>query len=74
MGVYNRQYVDRVSWENSPSVSTPLDAELLNQMDEGLQKIDAEAKNAVDTLVKMIEEGGGKGWDTLRYLQFTESF
>ena len=65
MGLYNRQYEDRVSWENSPSVSTPLEAELLNQMDEGLQKIDAEAERVVDILKAMIDAGGGGGIDTV---------
>lgn len=59
MSVYNRQYTDRVNWQNAPSVSTPLDEEKLNIMDAGLEAIDAEAKRAVDALVEMIEGGGG---------------
>lgn len=66
MSVYNRQYTDRVNWQNAPSVSTPLDEEKLNIMDAGLQAIDEEAKRAVDTLVEMIEGGGGGGKDTIR--------
>ena len=66
MSVYNRQYTDRVNWQNAPSVSTPLDEEKLNIMDAGLQAIDAEAKRAVDALVEMIEGGGGGGKDTIR--------
>lgn len=59
MSVYERQYTDGVNWENTPSVSTPLSAEKLNVMDNGLEKIDAAAKSAVDQLVEMIEGGGG---------------
>lgn len=72
--VYQRQYTDSVSWENTPSVATPIDADNLNKMDEGLQAIDAAVEDAVNKLEQMIEAGGGRGWDTLRYLQFTESF
>ena len=72
MSVYNRQYTDRVNWQNAPSVSTPLDEEKLNIMDAGLQAIDAEAKRAVDALVEMIEAGGGGGMDTIKRLLFCD--
>lgn len=64
-GVYQRQYADGVSWENTPSVATPIDADNLNKMDEGLQAIDAAVENAVNRLEEMIEAGGGGGIDAI---------
>lgn len=71
MSVYNRQYTNRVNWQNAPSVSTPLAEEKLNIMDAGLEAIDAEAKRAVDALVEMIEAGGGGAKDTIHHLFFS---
>jgi hypothetical protein len=71
MAIYERQYTNRVNWQNSPSVATPLDAEKLNIMDKGLQDIDAAAKNAIDQLVEMIDGGGGM--DTIKNVFFVTS-
>lgn len=71
MAIYERQYPNRVNWQNTPSVSTPLAAEKLNIMDKGLQDIDAAAKNAIDQLVEMIDGGGGM--DTIKNLFFVKS-
>lgn len=69
--VYQRQYTDGVSWENTPSVASPIDADNLNKMDEGLQAIDSAVAVAVDRLEQMIEEGGGGGIDAIvRKLDF----
>ncbi|MGN0506630.1 MAG: hypothetical protein ACI4FZ_08720 [Lachnospiraceae bacterium] len=49
----------RVNWEDAPSENTPLDAEHLNQMDEGIAKLDEEkmdkSGNADDAIVKFEE-------------------
>lgn len=71
MAIYERQYPNRVNWQNTPSVSTPLAAEKLNIMDKGLQDIDAAAKNAIDQLVEMIDGGGGM--DTIKNVFFVIS-
>lgn len=70
--IYTRQYLNRVNWQNMPSVSTPMDADDLNQMDLGIQKVDAAVKEAVDILdenlndaVAELQENFGAGVDAV---------
>lgn len=44
---YNRQYQAGVGWQNEPSVATPINATNLNQMDDAIIAVDAEAARAI---------------------------
>lgn len=47
MDIYERQYENRIEWQDSPSKDTPLDAEHLNRLDEGIKRVDAELSAAL---------------------------
>lgn len=46
-GIYERQYETRTGWQNLPSEDTPLDAEHLNKLDEGIKRVDSELSAAL---------------------------
>lgn len=69
--LYERQYNSGVSWENTPSVSTPIDADNLNKMDRGLQAIDEAVAVAIGRLEEMVDGNGGR--DTIKNLFFVTS-
>jgi hypothetical protein len=48
---YHRQYQTGISWENDPSVNTPLNASNLNHMDNGIMGID----EAVDDALTVVD-------------------
>lgn len=58
-GIYNRQYVQRIDWEDKPSKDTPLDAEHLRTLDEGIKRVDTEISAAIQYLYNRIRD---KGW------------
>jgi hypothetical protein len=45
--IYRRQYETPTEWQNLPSEDTPLDAEHLNKLDEGIKRVDAELSAAL---------------------------
>lgn len=47
---YNRQYVAGVGWINFPSTASPINETNLNQMDNAIKNVDAEAQRAINTL------------------------
>jgi len=53
---YTRQYTNGVGWENEPSTATPINASNLNQMDNAIQNVDAEAKRAVDEIIEGVND------------------
>lgn len=46
---------ERINWENSPSTDTPLDADNLNKMDEGLDTLNREVQKTRADLAKVEE-------------------
>ena len=46
---------ERINWENSPSTDTPLDADNLNKMDEGLDTLNREVQKTRNDLAKVEE-------------------
>lgn len=53
---YTRQYTNGVGWENEPSTATPINASNLNQMDNAIQDVDAEAKRAIDEIIEGVND------------------
>lgn len=58
-GIYNRQYIQGIEWENAPSEDTPLDAEHLRVLDGGINRVDTEVSAAMQYLYNKIKD---KGW------------
>lgn len=69
---------ERVNWENLPSTNTPVNADNLNKMDEGIANIENELKllnkNTIQEQQKQIEQlqkeikelkGGNSSWVSL---------
>lgn len=50
---YQKQYADKIGWQNSPDTSTPINATNLGKMDDALQYMD----NAMYVLSKLIAGG-----------------
>jgi len=58
---YTRQYENRINWQNTPSVSTPINATNLNKMDNALNYMDgkmAEAARAINN--SFVLAGAGR--------------
>ena len=47
---YTRQYENRINWQNTPSVSTPINATNLNKMDNALNYMDGKMAEVVGTI------------------------
>ena len=45
--IYRRQYENRIEWQDFPNQNTPLDAEHLNKLDEGIRRVDRELAAAL---------------------------
>ena len=45
--IYERQYENRINWQDAPNTDTPLDAEHLNRLDECIRRVDAELSAAL---------------------------
>lgn len=58
-GIYERQYEHGIDWQDSPNKDTPLDAEHLNRLNDGMKRVDAEVSAAMRYLYGRIKE---KGW------------
>lgn len=58
-GIYERQYEHGLTWEDEPVHDTPIDAEHLNKLDDGMKRVDAEVSAAMRYLYGRIKE---KGW------------
>ena len=58
---------ERVNWENLPSKNTPVNADNLNKMDEGIANIEQEQQKQIEQLQKEIKElkGGNSSWVSL---------
>ena len=58
---------ERVNWENLPSTNTPVNADNLNKMDEGIANIEQEQQKQIEQLQKEIKElkGGNSSWVSL---------
>ena len=57
--IYVRQYEEGLTWKNQPNKDTPLEAEKLRILDDGIKRVDAEASAAMRHLYGLIK---GKGW------------
>ena len=53
---YTRQYTDRVNWQNSPSLATPLNATNLNKMDAGLSNVDSAVASEFESVEQDISD------------------
>ena len=60
----------RVNWQNSPSHATPLSAENLNVMDEGIENLDAAVTEATED-ISTLETEVGEQATTISGLQTT---